>query len=249
MATSRELVAQIKRALKAADMTYADLARALGLAESSVKRMLARGDMPLSRVDAICRALQIDFADLAQRMVEAQPLLQALSLEQERAVVADEYLLLVAICVLSEWSFEQMLETYALTEPQLIGCLLRLDRLGVIELRPFNRYRLKLARTFRWRPDGPVMRYFRERVVQDYFGGGFEREDEVLMLVHGSIGIALAPAFRERLQALGRDFSRQHQIDQRLDPAAREGYTLVLAMRRWEFSAFERLLRSAADRR
>jgi hypothetical protein len=28
------------------------------MAESSVKRMLAKGDMPLSRIDAICRALK-----------------------------------------------------------------------------------------------------------------------------------------------------------------------------------------------
>ena len=51
-------------------MTYADLARALDMAESSVKRMLARGDMPLSRVDAICRALKLDFADLASAVIK-----------------------------------------------------------------------------------------------------------------------------------------------------------------------------------
>ena len=46
------------------------MARALGMAESSVKRMLARGDMPLSRVDAICRALKLDFADLASAVIK-----------------------------------------------------------------------------------------------------------------------------------------------------------------------------------
>ncbi len=245
MSTSNELVAQIKRALKSAGMTYADLALALGLAESSVKRMLARGDMSLSRVDAICRVLHLDFADLAQRVVESRPLLRELSLEQEHAVVGDERLLLVAVCVLSGWSIEQLLDAYALTEPEAIGCLVRLDRLGLIELRPLNRYRLKLAKTFRWRADGPVMRYFRERVMQEYFAGGFGHEDETLLLVHGSISPALAPSFRERLQALGQDFAHQHQADQRLGAMAREGYTLVLAMRRWEFSAFQRLRRTA----
>src|SRR5574344_2053551 len=100
MSTTADLVAQIKLALKAAHMTYADLARELDMAESSVKRMLARGDMPLSRIDAICRALKMDFAELAQRVAEAQPLLSELTLEQERAVVADEKLLLVAVNVL-----------------------------------------------------------------------------------------------------------------------------------------------------
>ena len=54
MSTTADLVIALKKELKAAQMTYADLARALGMAESSVKRMLAKGDMPLSRIDAIC---------------------------------------------------------------------------------------------------------------------------------------------------------------------------------------------------
>ena len=41
--------------------------------------MLAKGDMPLTRVDAICRALKIDFAELARRVADAQPLLKELS--------------------------------------------------------------------------------------------------------------------------------------------------------------------------
>ena len=65
MSTSADLVTVLKKELKSAQMTYADLALALGMAESSVKRMLSKGDMPLSRIDEICRALKIDFADVA----------------------------------------------------------------------------------------------------------------------------------------------------------------------------------------
>ena len=101
MSTTADLVTALKKELKAAQMTYADLAQQLGMAESSVKRMLAKGDMPLSRIDAICRALALDFADLARRVADNQPLLQELTQEQEKAVVSDKKLLLVAISVLS----------------------------------------------------------------------------------------------------------------------------------------------------
>ena len=106
MSTTADLVTALKKELKTAQMTYADLAREMGMAESSVKRMLAKGDMPLSRVDAICRALKLDFADLARRVADNQPLLSQLTQEQERAVVADKKLLLCAICVLSQWTLE-----------------------------------------------------------------------------------------------------------------------------------------------
>ena len=226
-------------------MTYADLAHALGMAESSVKRMLAsQGDMPLSRIDAICRALKLDFAALARRVADAQPLVAGLSAEQEHAVVADKKLLLVAICVLSLWTAEQITEAYRVSEAECIGYLAQLDRLGIIELRPpGNRYRLKLAKTFRWRPHGPVMHYFREHALLDYFAGGFDGAGEGLQLVHGSIARAQAPLFVERLQRLANDFAQQHLADQRLPAAEREGFTLLLAMRDWEFAAFTQLRR------
>ena len=238
MSTTADLVAALKKELKTAQMTYADLAQALGMAESSVKRMLARGDMPLSRIDAICRALALDFADLARHVADNQPLLRELTPEQERAVVADKKLLLMAICVLSQWTLEQVTTTYRLTEAEGIQYLAQLDRIGIIELRPFNRYRLKLAKTFRWRPHGAVMNYFREHALLDYFAGGFDGPGEGVLLVHGAISRSLAPAFMERMQRVAHDFAQQHLADQKLPQSEREGYTLLLALRSWEFEAF-----------
>ena len=238
MSTTADLVTALKKELKSAQMTYADLAVALGMAESSVKRMLAKGDMPLSRIDAICRALTLDFADLARRVADNQPLLAQLTQAQESAVVADKKLLLVAICVLSQWTLEQITSTYRLTEAECIQTLAQLDRIGIIELRPLNRYRLKLAKTFRWRPHGPVMTYFREHALLDYFSGGFDGAGEGMLLVHGSVSRALAPAFLERMQRVAQDFAQQHLADQKIPEPEREGYTLLLAMRRWEFEAF-----------
>lgn len=243
MSTTADLVTALKKELKSAGMTYADLAQALGMAESSVKRMLAKGDMSLSRVDAVCRALKIDFADLARRVADAQPLLSLLTAEQESAVVADKKLLLCAICVLSQWTLEQITSSYRLSEAEAVRALVQLDRIGIIELRPLNRYRLKLAKTFRWRPHGAVMNFFREHALLDYFKGGFDASDEALLLVHGSISRSLAPAFVERLQRLAQDFAQQHLADQKMPERERGGYTLLLAMRGWEFEAFAALRR------
>lgn len=243
MSTTADLVLALKKELKSAQMTYADLATALGMAESSVKRMLAKGDMPLSRIDAICRALKLDFADLARRVADAQPLLAQLTQDQEKAVVADKKLLLVAICVLSQWTLEQITTTYRLTEAQCVGYLVKLDHIGIIELRPLNRYRLKLAKTFRWRPHGAVMDYFRENALLDYFSGGFNGSSEGLLLVHGSISRSVAPSFMERMQRVAQDFAQQHLADQKVNDKDREGYTLLLAMRSWEFEAFATLRR------
>lgn len=246
MSTTADLIIALKKELKSSQMTYASLAKELGMAESSVKRMFAKNDMPLTRIDEICRVLKIDFAEIARRVANTEVLLQELTQEQEKAVVADKKLLLVAICVLSQWTLEQIITTYSLTEPQCIGYLAQLDRLGIIELRPLNKYRLMLAKTFRWKPQGPVMTYFRENALADYFSGGFDQKGESLMLVHGSISRSVASSFTERLQKLAHDFAQQHQLDQKLNPEQKEGYTLLLGMREWEFSAFTALRRTPA---
>jgi transcriptional regulator with XRE-family HTH domain len=243
MSATHDLITALKQELKAAHMTYADLARAMGMAESSVKRMLAKGDMSLSRIDAICQALKLDFAELARRVADAQPLLSEMTQEQESAVVADKKLLLVAICVLSQLTPEPVTTRYRLSDAECVKYLAQLDRIGIIELRPMNRYQLKLAKTFRWRPHGPVMNYFREHALLDYFSGGFDDAGEGLLLVHGSVSRTLAPVFMERLQRVAQDFAQQHQTDQKLAEGDREGYTLVLAMRSWEFESFGLLRR------
>jgi DNA-binding Xre family transcriptional regulator len=75
MSTTADLITALKKGTQGRPDDLCRPGAALGMAESSVKRMLARGDMPLSRVDAICRALKIDFAELARRVADAQPLL------------------------------------------------------------------------------------------------------------------------------------------------------------------------------
>ncbi len=238
MSTTADMIALLKTELKTAGITYALLAQRLDIAESSVKRMFSKnGDMPISRLDDICRILNLDFADLARRVADTQPLLLKLTLAQEKAVIADRQLLIVAICAMSQMPAEEIVATYRINEAELVGCLTRLDRIGIIDLRPGNRYSLKVAKGFRWLPHGPVMKFFREEVLDDYFAGGFDGESETLMVVHGEIGRGLANSFRERLTRIGQDFSNQHLADQKLPADQRRPYTIVIGMRSWLMAA------------
>lgn len=238
MSTTADLIRHLKVELKTAGVTYATVAERLGLAESSVKRMFSKdGDMPISRIDDICRIINLDFADLARRIADSQPLMLELTLAQEKAVVSDRTLLVVAICVLSQVPAAEILAMYELSEAELVSALTQLDRIGIIDLRPANRYRLKVAKGFRWLPQGPVMAFFRQEVLDDYFSGSFDGESEMLMVVHGEIGGGLANSFRERLTRIGQDFSNQHLADQKLHPDQRRPYTIVIGIRSWLMAA------------
>ena len=99
---------------------------------------------------------------------------------------------------------------------------------------------------FRWRPHGPVMRYFRKHVVDDSYRGGFDAEGELLMLVHGQVAPAMAAGLVERLQRVGQDFAQLHLATQKASDEQKQSYTLLVGMRSWFFSSF-RDLRRAAD--
>ena len=60
------LLGALKRALKNAGVTYAEIARRIGLSEASVKRVFHQGDMPLSRLEAIADIAGVTLADLVE---------------------------------------------------------------------------------------------------------------------------------------------------------------------------------------
>lgn len=242
--SSPELVLDVLRAeLRAASITYKELAARIGVSESSVKRMFGQKDMALSRLAQICQVTGIALEDVLRRAADARPQADALTLPQETSLVANPRLLLMAICCLGHWSLEQVIETYRLTEPECITLLAELDRLGLIELKPLNRYRLRVSNAFRWLPDGPVQRHFRSHVVEDYFAGGFDRPGEALMCLPARLSPASAQELVQKIGQLAGELARLHRNDRRLPAGEREGYTLLLGFRSWEFSAFTALRR------
>lgn len=242
--SSPEQVLDVLRAeLRAAGITYKALAERIGMSESSVKRMFGQKDMALSRLDHICKAAGVALEDVLRRAADERPQADTLTLTQERSLVANPRLLLVAICCLGHWSLEQVVETYRLSEAECIGCLAELDRLGLIELKPLNRYSLRVSNAFRWLADGPVQQFFREHVVADYFSGRFDGAGEALMCLPARLSQASAHELALKIQQLAGELARLHRNDRKLAPGERDGFTLLLGFRSWEFAAFTALRR------
>ncbi|KFC76381.1 helix-turn-helix transcriptional regulator [Massilia sp. LC238] len=243
--SSPELVLDVLRAeLRTANITYKDLAGRIGVSESSVKRMFGQKDMALSRLAQICQVTGIALEDVLRRAADSRPQADFLTLPQETSLVANPRLLLMAICCLGHWSLGQVTETYRLTEPECITLLAELDRLGLIELKPLNRYSLRVSNAFRWLPDGPVQRFFREHVVEDYFAGRFDRPGEALMCLPARLSSASAQELASKIEQLAGELARLHRNDRRLPSQERDGYTLLVGFRSWEFAAFTALRRA-----
>ncbi len=246
MAKTAALIDALKRELKARNITYGALARHLGMSEVSVKRMFARKEFTLSRLDRICECAGLEFSDLARSLSAGDAAISQLSYEQERELVADPRLMLVAVCLLNHCGFDDIADAYGMPRAELVELFVRLDRIKFIELLPGNRVHLLASRAFAWLPDGPIQRFFKEQVQADFFRSRFDRENELLLLANGALSRASVSGLLARLRRIAAEFSAMRSEDAPLPLRSRTPITLLLAARPWEPEVLKKLRRPSA---
>lgn len=244
-----QLVHTLKRRLKAQAMTYRDLAKALGLSEASVKRQFAARRFSLDRIVDIANLLGYTLAELAQDAAITENRLHTLTEAQEKEVVSDTRLLLVAVCVLNQWEIGDIVGTYRLTEAECIQKLAQLDRLRLITLLPGNRVRLNVARDFDWLPRGPIRAFFRDQGLADFLTSAFAHDGEVLAFSHAMLTGPATAKMQAEIRKLRQKFSELHAESLAAPLAKRTGTGMLLAMRAWEIEAFTRLRRQVTGTR
>jgi len=243
MSASAALIEALKHELKAQGVTYAALARDLGMSEAGVKRMFSRKDFTLKRLDRVLELAGLELAELARFLERRERLVSRLTPEQEKAIIADKKIMLVALRVLNQWPFEKIIRTYTLSEAECVRLFARLDRLGIIRLLPGNRYRLLLSRTFSWLPDGPIQQYFKTQAQNEYFRTPFDGPDELMLFVTGRLSKSSREAMLVRLRRVANEFADSHNDDMRRPFEECTGMNMLLAIRPWELPMFSEMRR------
>ena len=245
MAELDQLVNTLKRHLKSQGFTYRSLGEALQLSEPSVKRMFATRRMGVDRLIEISHLLGFTLAELSQEAALGESRLHLLTEAQERELVSEVPLLLVAVCALNQWEMGDIVRVYQLTEHECVRLLVRLDRLRLIHFLPGNRIRLNVARDFDWLPDGPIRMFFRHKGMSDFLRSEFRGGDEVLAFSHGMLSAAAVARMHAEIRKLRQKFAELHKESLDTPLAKRHGTGLLLALRDWELVAFASLRRTA----
>jgi hypothetical protein len=241
------LVDALKRMLKGHEITYATVAAGLGLSEASVKRMFSRRDFTLQRLEDICRVAGIEFGELTREAAGEDSGMTHLTADQEREIVSDPTLMLIALCAVGNWTFRQIVETYEINEAECVRCLARLDRLRIVELGADNRIRSLIDRTFSWLPGGPIQRYFRESVESEFLASKFDRPGELFLYINGMLSRHSTAEVTARMRHVANEFADLHAADRALPLSERHGASMLLAIRPWEPRAFRALRRKDRD--
>jgi len=242
MAQTKQLIDTLKRSLKVHDLSYADVAQCLSLSEASVKRLFAESSFSLVRLDAICQMMEMEISDLvAQMNNQSRSLVSGLTFEQEQEIASDVGLLLITVCTLNRWTMAQLMGHFNLSEHQCIHYLAVLDRLKLIDLFAGNRIKLKIGPNFKWLDNGPIQQFFQQQVATDFFNTQFTGPQEKLIVINGMLSESAMAIFHRKLEQLAREFDELNDEDVVLPLEQRNGTTVVLGMRSWQYGLFDGL--------
>ena len=243
MSETTQLILTIKIQLKKQGKTYRDVAKLLKISEPSVKRMLASGQFSVDRLIQVSNMLGYTLAELTKEAQIGQLRLSTLTEQQEREVVSDPKLFLIAVCTLNHWTMTEIVEAYQVTDAECIKHLLHLDRLRIIDLLPGNRIRINVARDFDWLPYGPIKQYFKNHGQGDFMNSQFDLENEVLAFVNGMFTEHAQAQIMASLRQLRKKIAELHEESLSAPLDKRKGFGLLLATRKWEPIEFKKLRR------
>jgi lambda repressor-like predicted transcriptional regulator len=236
---STRIVANLKAALRTRGVTYAALAKRIGLSEASVKRVLSRGTLSLRRLEQICTAIGTSVPEVVQPPRQsAVERAEMLTLEQEKALAADPRLFACYHLVANGRSHREI-ETELRVAPRAVQQWLgRLKALGLVAQSPQSRTRAIAAAAVNWRPDGPVRRMYEREVRAEFLQSLFGAEREALHFRSAELSAASCRVLQRKLDRLAAEFRDLADLDSTLPSSGKRNVGCLLAMRPWIFSRF-----------
>jgi len=247
MAQSQALITILKKTLKDSKLTYADVAQGLAMSEANVKRLFASQRFSLERLEAVCQLMDMELSDLFRLYEDSRSRIIHLTKEQETELVADNKLLLVAVSVRNRLTFSEITERYQISENECVRLLAKLDKLGLIDLLPNNRIKLRIDENFQWIPSGPIARFFEKQIQTQFLKSTFANEGQCRFFLSGLLSERSHDYMIRKLEVIAKEFTELHRQDMDVPLKKRKNIGLFTALRPFELSVFQQLQRKKSE--
>jgi len=243
MAETLAIIDTVKQQLKIQQKTYQDVADALHLTEASIKQMFSSNRLSLERLDVICTAvLGMEISELIQLMTDQSITVSELTESQEKGLVADERLLLVAVLVMNNWTMAEIIEHFDMQEVECKQHLHALEKLKLIKV-GLTRVKLLIDQNFNWISNGPIERFYQQSIQSDFLDASFTEPGEKRVFRTGNLSLRSSAELCHRIDRLVAEFVECNREDSQLELSNRRGCSLIVAMRPWLMPAFAAMKR------
>jgi len=232
MSNTSLLVSTLKKLLKARSVTYRDLAAKLALSEASVKRIFAREDFTVERLEQVCAAAGTDLFGLMQlagRRSEAPQ--YHLTDGQEEILAGDHRLFTMLHLLLRGDQPAQIMREHKISKVECTKLLMSLERLKLIEAHPENVVRLLVPRLISWQPDGLLVAKYSETLRQHFLSSAFAGPGEMLRYVAPRVSARARQYIGRKIQNLIRDIEETVDLEFDDELPAKESFGVLIAYR------------------
>lgn len=203
----KQIITALKGVLREQGVTYKQLAHEFNVSESTIKRQLTNERLSLRRLQELCDFTDTNLFDLVQIIDREQQRADILSYYQEQRLVSEPILLLVCIACAGNLSFQTICQRYEFGDEELAEHFNKLDKLGIVDLLPGQRYRLNVSKDFRWLPQGPIATYFREHIAERILSTSFASSTHKAFLKFANLSPIAAKSILIKLEKLLQEYT------------------------------------------
>lgn len=199
----------IRAMMKKNGYKYVDLAKALRVSEPTVKRIMTRDDFSLERLILISEWLGLSVTKLMELASADTSSRTEFTPAQEEFLARSPRVLVLFYLLATGWQPEQIEGRYGFRQKEIRKALSDLERIGLLEVWPGKRVRVKIRGYFRMSLDGPMKRAFSAKAA-DLIWSGIRRKTDDSGRSRAHPALLFAPfeltlkdeSYRELLQEL-----------------------------------------------
>jgi len=229
------LMKVLRELLRARGIRHRDIAERLQVSERTVTRWFSDNDIGLRPVEDLCGMLDLSFFDLCElASSRVEDRISRLTSQQEQALVESALLVYVFRQILKGWTAQEISAEREIPEADLVGALMRLQKLGLIEVLPHNQIRLRTIRNIEWSPRGPYSRSANQWLTRCVQGADIGEPNSVWAFDEIKLSGASVAQLREKFDRLLEDVIELADGDRRRNPGSRDWYACILALRPME---------------
>lgn len=159
----------LKTLMKSKKATYDSMAKALNTSPATIKRRLNGDDLTLKQVKDLASSLSVSFYEIIElsKVIKREPHL--FTIEQEKLLASDFKIKMLFRQILSNTGFSDIKAVLKITEKELRTFARELEKVGLVQLLPGDRFQLLVHYPFRWQPNGVLHKTYGDMVLKNIF--------------------------------------------------------------------------------
>ena len=179
----------LKSLMKSKKATYESMAKALKTSPATIKRRLNGEDLTLKQLRELASALSVSFYEIIElsKVVKREPHL--FTVEQEKLLSSNFKIKMLFRHILAGVSFSKIKAELELTEKEMRNYSRDLEKVGLIQLLPADRFSLMVHYPFRWQPNGHLQKTYGQVILKNIFAriesdpgkAGFNKKYELIL--------------------------------------------------------------------